>query len=90
MCAARLGLERGNPEHPWRVLNLNRAIVATHTHNPRVMEEAFETLLQNLPEDAPAFFREGMGRMEALNYPPRVREVMERYYRKWCLQHTLH
>ncbi len=54
------------------------------------MEEAFETLVQNLPEDAPAFFREGMGRMEAPNYPPRVREVMERYYRKWCLQHTLH
>ncbi len=86
----RQDLERDDPGRPWRVLNLNRAIVATRTHNPRVMEEAFETLVQNLPEDAPAFFREGLGRMESLNHPPRVREVMERYYRKWCLQHTLH
>ena len=72
----RQDLERDDPGRPWRVLNLNRAIVATRTHDPRVMEEAFETLVQNLPEDAPAFFREGLGRMEALNYPPRVREVM--------------
>jgi hypothetical protein len=86
----RQDLERDDPGRPWRILNLNRAIVAARTHNPRVMEEAFETLVENLPEDAPAFFREGMGRMGSPNHPPRVREVMERYYRKWCLQHPLH
>lgn len=86
----RQDLEKGNPGRPWRVLNINRAILATRTHNPGIMEEAFEVLEQNLPEEAPQFFREGMGQMEALNYPPRVREVMERYYRKWCIQRTLH
>lgn len=88
--SVRQDLEKSEPGRPWRVLNLNRAIVATRTHSPRIMEEAFETLAHNLPEDAPAFFREGMGQMEALNYPPKVREVMERYYRQWCVQHTLH
>ncbi|HQU15356.1 MAG: hypothetical protein B7Z66_08400 [Chromatiales bacterium 21-64-14] len=86
----RQDLEKGNPGRPWRVLNLNRAIIATRTHNPRIMEQAFGTLVQNLPEDAPAFFREGMGQMDALDYPAPVRAVMERYYRRWCLQHTLH
>lgn len=86
----RQDLEKGNPGRPWRVLNLNRAIIATRTHNPRIMEQAFEILVQNLPEDAPAFFREGMGQVDALDYPAAVRTVMERYYRRWCLQRTLH
>jgi len=79
-----------DPTRPWRVLLLNRAIVATRSHDPRLMEEAFETLLENLPEEAPAFFREGMEQMDVLGYPPRVRAVMQRYYDQWCGRRVLH
>jgi hypothetical protein len=76
-------LEKTNPGRPWRVLHLNRGIVATRTHNPVIMEQVFEDLVRYLPEDAPAFFAEGMQQMEALNYPQPVRQVMGRYFDRW-------
>ena len=53
-------LEKINPGRPWRVLLLNRGIVATRSHNTRLMEEAFAVLTRHLPEDAARFFTEGM------------------------------
>lgn len=78
------------PNRPWRVLLLNRAIVATRSLQPKLMEEAFDAIVDQLPDDAPTFFREGMGQMEELNYPPQVRAVMDRYYQRWCARPTLH
>jgi hypothetical protein len=75
---------------PWRVLLLNRAIVATRSHRPNLMVEAFQAVCEHLPEDAPSFFREGMGQMEALNYPQPVRDIMDRYYNLWCAGQRLH
>ena len=75
---------------PWRVLLLNRAIVATRSHRPALMVEAFQAVCEHLPEDAPSFFREGMGQMEALSYPQPVRDVMDRYYSLWCSGQRLH
>ncbi len=83
-------LENSNPNRPWRVLNLNRGIVATRTYNPAVMEAAFRVLIANLPDDASEFFREGMLQMDALDYPEVVRRVMEKYYRQWSMTKTLH
>ena len=83
-------LEIVNPGRPWRLLNLNRAIVATRTHQPDIMEEAFSTLAEQLPNDAPGFFTQGMEQMDLLNYPPQVREVMDRYYRQWSVNRSLH
>jgi hypothetical protein len=54
------------------------------------MVEAFRAVCEHLPEDAPTFFREGMGQMEALNYPQPVRDVMDRYYGLWCAGQRLH
>ncbi len=82
--------DRSDPRRPWRILLLNRAIVATRTHQPPLMEEAFRHLIENLPEDAPTFFREGMEQMHLLDYPERVRRVMQRYYDHWCSQALLH
>lgn len=76
-------LEKNNPGRPWRLLHLNRGIVATRSHNPALMEEVFEELVRTLPEDAPGFFAEGMQQMEALNYPAPVRAVMRRYFDRW-------
>jgi len=79
-----------DPTRPWRILLLNRAIVATRSHQPALMEEAFESLVEHLPDAAPGFFREGMEQMEALNYPTRVRVVVKHYYDQWCGQRVLH
>jgi hypothetical protein len=83
--------DRSAPERPWRVLLLNRAIVATRSHRPALMEPAFDAVVEHLPEDAARFFEEGMAQMDALDYPPQVRAVMERYYlRQGPAPHTLH
>ena len=86
----REDLEKINPGRPWRVLLLNRGIVATRSHDPARMEEAFSFLIHHLPEDAPGFFAAGMQQMEALDYPPHVRRVMEKYHRQWTINPTLH
>jgi hypothetical protein len=81
--------EKG-PSRPWRLLLLNRAIVATRSHRPELMEDAFEAIVEHLPEDAPIFFREGIEQMDALGYPHQVRTLMQRYYDQWCKQRVLH
>ena len=86
----REDLEKINPGRPWRVLLLNNGIVATRSHNPDIMEAAFAVLTDHLPEDAARFFTEGMEQMEALNYPPQVRKVMEKYHRQWAVNRSLH
>ncbi len=83
-------LETFNPGRPWRVLLLNYCIVATRSHNTALMETAFAVLTGNLPADAPRFFSEGMQQMDALDYPGPVREVMEKYHRKWNIDRSLH
>ena len=83
-------LDRSNPGRPWRVLLQNRAIIATRSHQPALMEQAFATLVEMLPEDAPSFFREGMEQMDALDYPQPVRRVMGKYFQLWCTSKTLH
>lgn len=82
--AIKLDLEKNNPIRPWRILHLNRGIVATRTHNPALMERVFDDLVRYLPEDAPTFFAEGMQQMEALNYPQPVRQIMGRYFDRWA------
>jgi len=68
---------------PWRILNINRGIIATRTHDPQIMEPVFDQLVHNIPEDASMFFEQGMQQMEELDYPTNVREVMNRYYRTY-------
>lgn len=87
--AVQRDLDRSEPGRPWRILNLNHGIVATRTHDPALMRAVFDELVRHLPEDAPAFFAEGMEQMDALNYPAAVREVMENYHRRFAVK-TLH
>jgi hypothetical protein len=69
-------------QHPWRILNLNRGIIATRSHDTGLMEHVFEELIRNVPEDAEQFFKQGMQQMEELDYPDHVRAVMNRYFRQ--------
>jgi hypothetical protein len=86
----RQDLERFNPGRPWRVLLLNQGIVATRSHNTTLMEQAFASLASHLPDDALQFFTEGMQQMDALDYPLHVRKVMQKYYRQWTMNRSLH
>lgn len=75
---------------PWSVMLLNRAIIATRSRMPELMELAFRELVEQLPQAAPGFFREGMEQMELLDYPPHVRALIERYYNAWGSKQLLH
>ncbi len=80
-CSAELKQDAGDGEEmrPWRLLHINRSIIATRTHDLEVMRRAFDEFLIYLPQDASGFFAEGMREMDALDYPSHVREVMESY-----------
>ncbi len=66
-------LEPNDQLRPWRLLHINRSIVATRTHDPEIMKKAFDELLTYLPHEADIFFAEGMKEMDALDYPAHVR-----------------
>lgn len=88
--ATRQRLERSNPDHPWRLLLLDRAIIATRSHEAELIERAYDDLVQSLPEEAHLFFEKGMQQMELLNYPQVVRQLVEKYYKMWSPTRTLH
>ena len=82
--------EISDPNHPWRRLLMNRAIIATRSHQTDLIERAYGELLDALPEEAPSFFAEGMQQMELLDYPQVVRQIVEKYYTLWSQSRTLH
>jgi len=75
-------LEITNMHRPWRMLNINRGIVATRTYDANTMRNVFSMLIKALPMDAPGFFKEGMSEMVRLNYPDHVRDVIHEFYEK--------
>lgn len=76
-------LDLTNPGRPWRLLQINRGIAATRSHNTEVMAKVFEDLVVAIPYDAPDFFIEGMREMEALSYPDFVRSVIQEYHERF-------
>ena len=86
----RRDLEQTNMMRPWRILNLNYGIVATRSHQPELIEQAYDALVKNLPQDAREFFKEGLEQMDAVGYPEEVREVVERYNKMWGSDDLLH
>jgi len=80
----------GDPADPWRLLLLNRAIVATRSHNPELMEPAFDAIVECLPQDALRFFTEGMEQIAIIDYPAQVREVVQRYFAAFASPRRLH
>ena len=86
----RRDLEQTSMMRPWRILNLNYGIVATRSHNPVLIEQAYDALIKNLPKDARQFFKEGLQQMDAIGYPEEVREVVERYNKMWGSESSLH
>lgn len=79
-----------DPARAWRLLLINRAIVATRSHEILLMEAAFDALIEQCPAEAPGFFREGMAQMDAIAYPANVRALMRRYAEQVGLDRRLH
>ncbi len=73
-------LDNANPSRPWRILNLNRGIVATRSHNLDIMNAVYPEIIKAIPMDAPGFFKEGMSEMLRLNYPDEIKELMQVFY----------
>jgi len=65
---------------PWCLLHINCSIVATRSHDPEMMRKAFDELLVQMPQEAGGFFAKGMKEMEALDYPPHLRNLMAFYH----------
>ncbi len=86
----RRDLEATNPMRPWRILNINWGIIATRSHDDKLMEDVFDQMVVNIPADAKMFFNEGMQQMDIIGYPDNVRAVMEKYSRQWGLNESLH
>lgn len=86
----RRDIDQSNMMRPWRVLNLNYGIVATRSHQPELIEHAYDALIENLPQDARQFFKEGKQQMDLIGYPEEVREVVERYNNMWGSESSLH
>lgn len=80
-------LDKSDPARPWRMLNLNFAIVATRTTDKELMVSAFDTLGRNLPEDCPQFFEEGLKQSEKAVYGPEIKTMMAEYFKKWATLH---
>jgi len=80
-------LDQANPGRPWRVLNFNFAIVATRIQDAQLMHDAFDTLSRNLPQDAPAFFEEGLKQSDKPVYGPVVKNLMQEYFARWTVRH---
>lgn len=76
-------LEKTDPLRPWRLLQFNRAIMATRSHDTDLLRRVYDEFVKALPEEAPGFFREGMNEMERLGYPDHVREVVQEYFDEW-------
>ncbi|MDH5326919.1 MAG: hypothetical protein OEZ68_14630 [Gammaproteobacteria bacterium] len=75
--------------HAWRVLNINRGIIAARTHDLAIMEPVFNELIANVPEDAPRFFEQNLTQMDELNYPAEVKSLLCQYFQH-CVAPVLH
>lgn len=75
-------LDQADPGRPWRILLLNHGISATRAQDPAQMEKAFQLILEHLPQDAPAFFDEGLRQVSQGGFPPALVEIMRTYQQK--------
>ncbi len=76
----RADLETANPYRAWRILLLNRAIVAVRAQDLDGIRRAFDEVAQRLPDDAGAFFREALTQVkEKGGYRPEVLELVRGY-----------
>jgi len=72
-------LDKSDKFRPWRLLHINRSIVATRTHDLEIMKNAYDELLVYLPQEAVNFFAEGLHGSDATDHPKHVKEMIAFY-----------
>ena len=82
--------EKNDPQRPWRVLVINRALLAARSHDIDLMKNAFDFLSEQLPEEAASFFEDSVEQMHLARYPEPVKELIQHYFLMHCTSHTLH
>ncbi len=85
--AIRTDPDRAAPEHPWRILLFNYAIVATRTQDPERMARAYRLMEDWLPEACPEFFEEALRQSRKPVYGDEVRTLVREYHRRWTVRH---
>jgi hypothetical protein len=88
--AASPRLSEDRPSEPWRLLLLNRAIVATRSHKPQLIHQSYDAVIEYLPDQAQHFLSEAMEQMDLFNYPGGVREIVEDYFQRFGRARILH
>lgn len=79
-----------DPHHPWRLLILNRAVIATRSHNPDLIRHAFDHVIESLPGEAQRFLSEAMEQVAVTDYPERVRDMVRQYFLQHSVSGQLH
>lgn len=84
-CAANIknDIEDTNPMRPWRLLLLNRAIIATRTRDTELITNVYHELANLLPNDVSGFFNESMQEMDRRSYPDEVKQVVQEYFNRY-------
>ncbi len=74
---------QNNQISTWRILNLNRAITATRSHDVTLIRNTYQQLVETFPHEVANFFAEGMHEIERLNYPTQVKDVLQEFFNKY-------
>jgi hypothetical protein len=86
----RQDTESHDPMRPWRILLLNRAIIATRSFQPILIESAYMDIVNYLPQDASGFFADAMEQMDQVGYPRQIRDIVETWFQRYSSKPTLH
>jgi hypothetical protein len=86
----RQDIDSNDPMRPWRVLLLNRAIIATRSFQPVLIDTAYLDIVNYLPHEASDFFENAMEQMDQVGYPHHVKEVVETWLQRYGSKPTLH
>jgi len=75
---------------PWKILLLNRAIIATRSHQQALIDQAYADIVRYLPRQAKAFFEESAEQMRKVDYPQEVKDSVMLWYQRYVDKPTLH
>ncbi len=73
-------LDKRNSQRPWRYLCLNHCIVATRTGNGELARLSYDRLIKYLPEEAEAFFKMGIQKVNSGKYSLHCQNMIRAYY----------
>ena len=86
----RQDIETHDPIRPWRILLINRAIIATRSFQPVLIDTAYLDIVNYLPHEASDFFQRAMEQMDPVGYPQHVKQLVETWFQRYAAKPTLH